>query len=262
MPLVSTPSSPPTPRPHPAPPASSGRPGLRRPGGVGTLLRLGSLLLSACAGDAGESGAPSDIVSTTTTASRVRAEMGVPLDADSGWAAGDDGTVRVEADRPFRIRFELEGADRGGDEVSYGLQVSRNGGPWEDLLARDFPYPDEISTPRVSIVSAPAYADGDATTDLLSGSEMRFRAGAGVARDSVTPPWNGRGQSEWEWPVVIRRFADGAVTNDDGDTFRFRMVPTVSGTGAGADTPDETNETGLPTVTLTVPPFHLGGTYV
>ena len=55
------------------------------------------------------------------------------------------------------------------------------------------------------------------------------------------------------WPLVIRRFADGALMNEAGDRFAFRMV---DGAGrrahAGAD----------PALTLSVPPGHLGGTFV
>jgi hypothetical protein len=162
----------------------------------------------------------------------------------------------VAADEPFRLRIELEGADEAGagDAVPLRLQVRRNGGPWTLVPAADHPYPDEIASPRVSVVEAPSYADGAPTGDLLAGSELPFRPGSGISLDSVAEAWEGEGaHGEWAWPLVIRRFADGAVTNDEGDAFTFRMVD-----AEGRPVPGEP----LPEVTLTVPPGHLGGTFV
>ena len=170
----------------------------------------------------------------------------------------------VDADRPFRIRFELEwpasGPVGGAGEARFQLEVRRNGGAWAPLLARDFPYPDEISTPRVSIVAAGAWAHGAPAGDLLHASSAPFGGGSGVSLDSVTAPGSvdpdarGPAHTEWEWPVVIRRYADGAVSNDEGDTFEFRMVdgdgrPVVTRGGVSA------------AVRLHVPERVLGGTY-
>lgn len=112
----------------------------------------------------------------------------------------------------------------------------------------------EPRTPRVSIIESDTYHHGEETTDLLAGSNAPFVAGAGVSLAETTPPvTGGDGQSEWEWPLVIRRFADGAVMNEEGDTFAFRMTD-VDGRPIAADT--------YPTVTATVPPRLLGGTFV
>ncbi|MGD2121789.1 MAG: exo-alpha-sialidase [Gemmatimonadota bacterium] len=248
------------------------------------------VVLAACSGGEGSSGGgeaagvesapePSAFVQS---AFRIRSDTAVGLNADDGWAGPENESVTVAADRPFRIRFELEGpvgepggepgaapSDPPGTGIQFGLQVQRNGGPWEPVLARDFPYPDEISTPRVSIVSTRAWPPGEATADLLEASSAPFSPGQGMVLDSLTPAWMMRApeppeaseqgggavavHGEWEWPVVIRRYADGAVTNDVGDTFTFRMVD-----GAGHPV-----EGAAPaTVTLAIPPGLLGGTYV
>ncbi|KPQ01970.1 MAG: hypothetical protein HLUCCO03_06065 [Marinobacter sp. HL-58] len=108
-------------------------------------------------------------------------------------------------------------------------------------------------TPRVSIMASETFQHGEPTTDLLPGSSQDFTGGAGISFADKTPAWSGqRGQSEWEWPLVIRRFADGAVTNNDGDTFEFRMV----------DADGQPLQGDNPTVTATVPEGHLGGTFV
>lgn len=112
----------------------------------------------------------------------------------------------------------------------------------------------EARSPRVSIVSCPAFGNGEATTDLLSASTNPFRPGAGVALTEKTLPWpGGKTHSEYEWALVVRRFADTAITNDEGDTFEFRMA---SADGAPL------NSSPNPVLQLTIPPGHLGGTFV
>lgn len=181
---------------------------------------------------------------------RIRSDFEAALNADAGWAAPANTTAMVHADEPFRLRVEVDGNTQ--DPTRFALQVRRNGGDWSDLLARDFPYPDEISTPRVSIVSTSAYAAGTPTTDLLTAATSDFAGGEGVVLDSITTAWGADGHSEWEWPLVIRRYADGAVTNEEGDRFDFRLV---DGEGRPLD--------GEPaSVVLAVPPGHLGGTFV
>lgn len=112
----------------------------------------------------------------------------------------------------------------------------------------------EPGTPRVSIVSSDTYNNGDRTQDLLAGSSSTFVGGAGMSLAAETKPWIGEsGQSEWEWPLAIRRFADGAVTNNEDDTFEFRMTD-VNGSPISSDN--------HPVITISVPPGLLGGTFV
>jgi hypothetical protein len=225
-----------------APPTVRGR--LAR-GAAAALAGL-ALAVQGCAAPTGAASGPADD-DAPPGAFRVRADVSAPLDADAGWAGAQDEAVTVVADRPFRIRFEAvpDAAD------PLRLQVRRNGGAWEPVGAHDFPYP-ETATPRVSVVSTTAYDDGAATADLLDGSALPFGGGAGVdlAATSGTgvPPGT---HGEWEWPVVVRRYADGPVANEAGDTFAFRLVD-----GAGRAVSAEA------AVTLDVPPGHLGGTFV
>lgn len=150
--------------------------------------------------------------------------VGFGVNADEGWAGELDQNVGVFVDRPFRLRFELEGPP-GARETPLGLESRRNGGNWTPVSVSEFPKPEE-SSPRVSIVSATANPNS-------------------VVRE-------GAFLSEWEWPLVIRRFADGAVTNEDGDVFEFRM--TANGAAIDADI--------HPSLTVSIPENHLGGTFV
>lgn len=194
------------------------------------------------------------------TAFRLRADIAAPLNADVGWAgpSGEGATLFVE--RPFRVRFEVERDEGSTEPLRLRLQVRRNGGAWTNVAAEDFPYP-ETATPRVSIVSPAGYPAGAATTDLLRGATSTFAPGVGVVLDTLTAPWpsgpdagaEGSLHSEWEWPLVIRRFADGAVTNEDGDTFEFRMTDRAGRPLAAA---------AHPWVTVAVPEGLLAGTFV
>lgn len=108
-------------------------------------------------------------------------------------------------------------------------------------------------SPRVSVVSTPAYEAGAVTSDLISGSTLPFLAGEGLNLDDRTSVWGeARVHGEFEWPLVVRRYTDGAVTNEHGDRFEFRMVDAAG-----------TVRTGSPaTLVLSVPDGHLGGTFV
>ncbi len=180
-------------------------------------------------------------------------------------ASGSPESPEVDADQPFRLRFELEWPEDGavgeGEAARFQLQARRGGGSWETLLARDFPYPDEISTPPVSIVDATTWAHGATTGDLLDGSSTPFVGGSAVALDSVTATGSleagvaGPAHTEWEWPVVIRRYADGAETTEAGDVVEFRMVD-------GLGRPVEARGNGPATVQLRIPDGLLGGTFV
>jgi hypothetical protein len=180
------------------------------------------------------------------TETRVRTGFGEELNADRGWAVTGD-FAAVQADRPFRLRFEVEASEPVG---GLGLEARRAGGPWVRLLARDFPYPDEISTPLVSIVDPGSWAAGAPTTDLLDTSAEPFSGGAGLGLDSLSGPVP-TGQSEWEWGVVIRRWGDGAEMIETGESVEFRMVDESRAPVPGSSL----------TVQVEVPWGHLGGTY-
>ena len=119
---------------------------------------------------------------------------------------------------------------------------------------QEFEFSGEAKTPRVSIVTCPAFENNAITDDLLKGSALPFQAGVGINLAELTPVWNGADiHGEFEWPVVIRRFADRAITNEEGDIFEFRMVDA------------EGNISGLehnPLLTLSIPPGHVGGTFI
>ena len=112
----------------------------------------------------------------------------------------------------------------------------------------------EAQTPRTSIVAGAGFEHGAPTTDLLPVSDRPFTGGAGISLAERTPPWSADGgHGEWEFPVVIRRFADEAALNDAGDRFDYRLVTAGGEPLAGGKTAS---------VRLEVPDGHLGGTFV
>ncbi len=187
---------------------------------------------------------------------RVRSDFTAALNSNQGWAGALNESVAIHADQPFRVRFEVERPTGLAGDESFQLQYRRNAGDWLDVEAHDFPYADDddAETPRVSIVGSEVYENGSATTDVLSGSAAPFRAGSGISLADRTASWAGAGShGEFEWALVVRRFADGAVTNEQDDTFEFRMVA-----AGGAVLESSVN----PVLRLAIAPGHLGGTYV
>jgi hypothetical protein len=187
---------------------------------------------------------------------RVRSDFAAGLNSDEGWAGAVNENATIYADQPFRVRFELERTPESTGSLQLRLQYRRNEGEWTNVEAHDFPHPDEANsrTPRVSIVSCAAYQKGAETTDLLKGSAAGFQAGTGINLADRTPSWTGAGShGEFEWPLVVRRFADGAVTNEQGDTFELRMVE-----AGGALMGSYLN----PVLRLAIPRGHVGGTFV
>ena len=361
------------------------------------------------------------------TAFRVRADADAELNSDQGWAGAINQPVTVQADQPFRLRFEVALGNNSLEPRRYGLQFRRNDGDWQPLLAEDFPYPEKIdalildarldqtwrfeqgsaagmqwqtegylriesseqpllalgrtaiqwqpsefavelrlpddsraqagvvfqasddgsnawvdltanairivhevegqttvlaeqqtelepgrwfelkaifegaslmvelddevlielerlpneigdrrlgvylpensladfrsfviegesSTPSTSIVSSSSFAHGASTEDRLPVSDLPFTGGAGVSLAESTPSWpTDGGHSEWSFPIVIRRFADDAMMNENGDRFDYRLVD-AEGNAVHADV--------TASVTLAVPDGHLGGTFV
>jgi hypothetical protein len=73
---------------------------------------------------------------------RVRSDFAAALNADGGWAGAFNENVTIQADRPFRVRFEVERPSGPPDGSPYRLQYRRNGGAWADVEAHDFPLPE------------------------------------------------------------------------------------------------------------------------
>jgi hypothetical protein len=177
------------------------------------LLRLALVLLAAALLAGCEAGSSGESIDAVASFD-VR-----PLGADAGAAAPSD---TVLADQPFVLGFDLEPGEAGAGARSYRVEVRRGDSAWTPVERSDFPYP-ETATPRVSVTGRPALVE-------TAGPEQRI-----------------------EWPIVIRRWSDGAVLAEDGDTFAFRLVD-GSGTVLASAEPVE--------VRLVVPEGHLGGTFV
>jgi len=188
------------------------------------------------------------------TAFRVRADFAMDLDEDLGWAAALNEAPAQTVDNPFRIRFEVE-TDTSFYRRQYSLQYRWNDQPWNYVDAHEFPYPSEKS-PTLSIVSCEAFFLGEEADDLIAVSKKPATEGAGISLSPVTPGWlpepKTGASAEWEFAVVIRRWADGPQLVKDGDRFSIRMVDQFERPLAGP----------MPEFLVNVPKGHLGGTFV
>lgn len=244
------------------------RPGSRLPTSAAAALTVvATALLSLAACEPASSPTPADTESTLEgvrqTGWRIRADAGASLNGEVGWAAPPNVPAALRVEHPFRVRFALELTDAEPGTHRFRLEYRRNGEAWTELAAEDFPYP-ERATPPVSIVSPGGYPAHAVTANLLGSSRALFVSGAGIALDTLTAPWPPAGaglppgttgpvHTEFEWPLVVRRFADGAVVNDDGDQFEFRMTDQAGTPIAGAT---------YPAVSVVVPDGLLAGTFV
>lgn len=111
----------------------------------------------------------------------------------------------------------------------------------------------EPASPMTSIISSQSFDHGSATQDQLKGSALPFTGGSGISFSRTTTTWKGSGQSEWEFPIVIRRFSDEAALSKTGDRFDYRMVDS-KGRPLMAEM--------IASVIVKVPDGHLGGTFV
>jgi len=141
------------------------------------------------------------------------------------------------------------------DSLQSGVFVPRGGA----LELRSMTIEGLPRSPRTSIVAAGSFQHGAETENRLNGSDQPFGGGAGVSFARHTPAltFTARGaasrHTEWEFPLVIRHFSDGAVRNKTGDRFEFRLVDAHGEALPAVSTA---------TVTLEVPVGHLGGTFV
>ncbi|MEE4110835.1 MAG: hypothetical protein V2I24_15900 [Halieaceae bacterium] len=202
-----------------------------------------------------------EVASTSSAAAmqivsfRFRTDTAVGLNEDAGWGAPENVVPELHYDRPFRLRLQVRAiAERALGEVA-GLQYRRSGEPWRAVGVADFPYPD-FATPVVSVVSTEAYAAGAGTEPLLGGAdEDESDEGQGLNAVAMTPAWNPLEDEivEWEWPLVIRRFADGPTFSADGTVFELRAVDGLGYPLAGSSSLQ---------IPVTAAPRHLGGTFV
>lgn len=189
----------------------------------------------------------------TWTAYRVRDDAAVGLNADHGWAAAVNQRARLAYDQPFRLRIEVESTTQAAPTTELRLEYRKDGGPWQRIGLSDFPYP-LYATPPASLLGTTGYAYGEESEDLLRASTLEHEDGIGLAGVSATPLFRlGVGSMEWEWPLVIRRFADGPAFHEDGSTYEIRVVDHRGQPLPGRDPV---------ALEMFAPPGHLGGTFV
>src|SRR5687767_8100867 len=96
---------------------------------------------------------------------RVRSDLTAALNSDQGWAGALNENVTIHADRPFRVRFEVEPPSASTDVSPFRLQYRRNEGDWTDVEAHDFPHPERNLRVDFAKFEAGAKPDGWSVAD-------------------------------------------------------------------------------------------------
>ncbi len=132
------------------------------------------------------------------SAFRVRSSFDSGLNEDRGWAGRLNERVAITADRPFRIRFEVEPLAT-YEGLPFILQYRRNEGVWERVEAHDFPHPmreldiefgetyDGGLPPNWSV--EPDNSSGVAVAQVGEQEQLRVRAQRGPQIVVYSPPW-------------------------------------------------------------------------
>src|SRR5688500_2835795 len=130
---------------------------------------------------------------------RVRSDFAAGLNADQGWAGALDEDVTVYADRPIRVRFEVERSPQSTGPSPFRLQYRRNGGDWIDVEAHDFPHPQrqlDLDFANAAVGATPG--GWTATQGNAAGMTVAAEGGQKVLRALAdqealiglyTPPW-------------------------------------------------------------------------
>jgi len=182
---------------------------------------------------------------------RIRSGDAYGLNVDNGWAAGLDTGATIGTGIRFRVRFEVEEVNGVSTTVTLKLQYRRNAGSWYDLIV-----PGNNGATPIMIVDSAQYTDGDATTNVLSGSSKSFVAGTGEEDNTVGSVTLANEHTEIEFTLMLQNFfgSGGAhYQTVQNDVFELRLV--------------ESDNTALdsytyPTITLDVTDYYIGGTYV
>jgi hypothetical protein len=191
---------------------------------------------------------------------RIRSDDTQGLNTDGGWAAALNTNATIDAEKVFRVRFEVVGSASGA-AAQFKLQYRRtpfggSAGSWVDCPTA--PDVSATATHTIDVTDSAQYANDDATTNLLSGSGATFEAGVGFDLDNLSPSITLISEhTEYEWPIKIP-ISWGATAgthgrNADGDTYELRVIRS-DGLAFEA-------YTNTPTITLNIPAGQVGGCY-
>jgi hypothetical protein len=172
---------------------------------------------------------------------------------NTAFDAGDPAentNATIDAGVRFRVRFEVDETAGEGVNVTYKIQYNKNTTGWNDMRAID----DAGGTEPIEVTWSSQYADGDATTDLLTTAASTFEAGVGVegniTSNTVSPDAT---HTELEYCIMMHGVYQNNAQNSDGDTFELRLIES-----------DDTVFSSYtnPTITLNMPTGFMGGSYV
>jgi hypothetical protein len=162
---------------------------------------------------------------------RIRSDDSETINSNSGWAADLNQNVSMSPENVFRIRHEI--SNPGGSEAkTLKYQYRRNDGSWGswtdlDWISRGDTGGNPVTSRTCHIATSISYTDGAATTNVLGGSGLDFKAGTGEESSSSIPQITlDQEHTEIEMCVVITKLWEYEEHNPDGTLFEFRFVET------------------------------------
>src|SRR3989304_1294121 len=110
------------------------------------------------------------VTSTNQCGFRGRTDDSVGLNVDSGWSAAQNTDFSWDVDVVRRIRFEVEEVNNKIKNQTGTLEYNLLGAGWNPVTS---------SSSVLRAVASGQFADGDATSNVLTASAKTFVAGAG-----------------------------------------------------------------------------------
>lgn len=179
---------------------------------------------------------------------QIRSGDTVVLNADTGWAAGENNNATIGTGLEFRIRFKVRETAAGSDTTGFKLQVNRNSGGWVDVDVLG-----GATGPAAQAVVSSQFADGDATSTELLTSTTTYVNGEGLEDNTSASYTLTSEETELEWCLMIMGFHDGPTQNVASNTLDFRVVE--------ADGTAFTGTYANPTITVSETAGYIGGTF-
>jgi hypothetical protein len=156
----------------------------------------------------------------------------------------------VDAETLFRIRFEIEETASVTEATAYEIRGQKNGsGGYTLLTTENQPY---SAVPGVHAINSAQYADGVATTNVISGSAKGFVAGDGNENATSASISLNNQHTEIEFCLMFHAIYDGTLQNIGTDYWEFRLYK--SG-GTALDTYTNTAR-----INCNIPAGWIGGT--
>jgi hypothetical protein len=186
---------------------------------------------------------------------RIREDDSQGLNVDAGWKEALNTDTTMDAGKIFRIRFEVETEDANNFAHKIVARHKPFGGAygsWTDV--GEIAVVQDDATSMVWVLPSAQFNDGDATTNLLSGSAKSFVAGDGNENKTTGTVNLTNQHTEFEFALLIKGFWGGPNRVKTGDEIQFRLIR--------SDDVEFTGSYVTPTITVNMPVGYIGAPFI